>query len=243
MQLSPQQKARLSELRKHVLANDHTPTADWVGVIENEVRHWSCVQALPQGAKFFEEFDLYDRQGRTTGVRTWRGICHWLWLRHGCVHGMLFTPTRMAIIQRRAASVGDSPGYLDMTFAGHMGTNDVLEAAKSEAKEEANVDISEGSAHVANTEDLEPIHHYDYIEPPRPNEEFYNAESRHVFAIRLTVAAMGVVRPLDREVGSFVLAPLDEAWSFFRAQDIASALRVSGPSALYHALRAWAWGT
>ncbi len=105
-----------------------------------------------------------------------------------------------------------------------------------------NVDLSIGSPHVAHAQDLDPIAEYDYIEPARPNEEFYNAERRYVYAIPVTPAAMGVLKPLDREVGSFVLAPAQEAWSLLRTPETASALRVSGPVALYHAMRNWGWG-
>lgn len=135
----------------------------------------------------------------------------WLCSRHA-LH-----PTRMAILERCAASVADSPNFLDMTFAGRMGMNDQRSAAMAEAKEEVNIEL------------------------PRPGETFFNAESRHVFAIRFSERGVGVLKPLDREVGSLVLAPLDEAWALFRAHDIASALRVTGPHALYHTLRGWGW--
>jgi hypothetical protein len=242
MQLTPQQRDRLAAIRKEALANDHVLARERVTAIEAEIRQWPCVAHLPQDAKFFETFDLFDASGRKLVVQTWRGLCHWLWLRHGCVHGMLFTPAAMVVVQRRASSVADSPGYLDMTFAGHIGTQEVFDAAQSEAKQEVNVDISAGSGHVADVQDLKPIAEYDYVEPARPNEEFYNAERRYVYTIRVTAAAMGVLKPLDLEVGSFLLAPADEAWALLRAQDVASALRVSGPVALYHATRNWGWG-
>jgi 8-oxo-dGTP pyrophosphatase MutT (NUDIX family) len=244
MELTSKQRSRLAEVRLEVLNNNHILSNERLRSIEDEFEKWSCLQNQnsKERKKFREVFDLYDLDGRRTGNHTWRGLCHWPWLRHGCVHGLLFTPTSMVIIQRRASSVGDSPGFLDMTFAGHMGQQSVYAAAMSEAKEEVNVDLSDTSDNVANRKDLEPIRSYDYIEPPRPNEEFYNAESRHVFAIRVTTKAMGAIKPLDGEVGSFVLASAEEAWMTFRSQAVASALRVSGPLAMYHALRHWGWG-
>ena len=244
MKLTPKQRSRLAEVRRETLDHNHTLSNEKLRYIEEEFDKWPCLQNQAPKAKekFREVFDLYDSNGDKTGDQTWRGLCHWLWLRHGCVHGMLFTPTSMAIIQRRATSVGDSPGFLDMTFAGHIGQQSVRDAAKSEAKQEVNVDLSEASDHVANVEDLEPICSYDYIEPPRPNEEFYNAERRYVFAIRITNDAMGAIKPLDGEVGSFVLTLPEEAWMTFRVREVASALRVSGPLALYHATRYWDWG-
>lgn len=241
MALTVEQKAQLRELRKEVIANNHVLSADRISSIEKEVQRWACVQDLKKDSKFFEQFDLYDTQGQRTSVQTWRGLCHWLWLRHGCVHGMLFTPSKMVVLQRRAVSVADSPGYLDMTFAGHMGSHEWKTAMELEAKEEVGVDLFPTSGHVANSDDLQPIYHYNYVEPPRPNEDFYNVEIRYVFAIRVNSTALGIMQPLDQEVGSFLLATLEEAWTLLRAQDVASALRVSGPITLYHAMRKWDW--
>lgn len=241
MALTIEQRVRLRELRKEVMANDHVLSDDRISSIEKEVQQWACVQDLKKDSKFFEQFDLYDAQGQRTGVQTWRGLCHWLWLRHGCVHGMLFTPTKMVILQRRAASVADSPGRLDMAFAGHTGSHEWNTAMELEAKEEVGVELSFDSGHVANLDDLQPVCHYNYVEPPRPDEDFYNVEIRYVFAIRVNSTALGAMQPLDREVGSFLLAPLEEVWTLLRAQEVASALRVSGPIALYHAMKKWDW--
>ena len=50
-----------------------------------------------------------------------------------------------------------------------------------------------------------------------------------------------VPKPLDGEVGSFVIASLEETWELLQSADVASALRVSGPIALYHAMKNWGW--
>ncbi len=245
--LSSEQRQRLGAWRKEAMAADHVLSPERLREIEEEIQQWAYIKALAPNAKFFERFDLYNAEAHKTNAQTWRGLAHWLWLRHGSVHGMLFTPSNMVILQRRAVSVEDSPGFVDMTFAGHMGTFglraatrlDGCQALESEAMGEVGVDLLPGSEHVENAADLEPICHYNYIEPPRPKEEFYNAETRYVFAIRVTSAAMGAVRPLDREVGSFLLTSLEEAWALLREPDVASALRVSGPLALYHAMKTW----
>ena len=245
--LIDKQRRQLSGWRKEALAADHALSPQRLRQIEDEMQEWDYIKELAQNAKFFERFDLYDAEAHKTGAQTWRGLAHWLWLRHGSVHGMLFTPSNMVILQRRAVSVEDSPGFIDMTFAGHMGTSrlqaatryDGRQALESEAMDEVGVDLLPGSDHVENAADLEPICHYNYVEPPRPQEEFYNVEIRYVFAIRVTSAALGAVRPLDREVGSFLLTSLEEAWTLLREPNIASALRVSGPLALYHAMKAW----
>jgi isopentenyldiphosphate isomerase len=245
--LSGDQHQRLGAWRKEVMAADHVLSPERLLQIEEEMQQWDYTKELAPDAKFFERFDLYDAEAHKTGAQTWRGLAHWLWLRHGCVHGMLFTPSNMVILQRRALSVEDSPGFIEMTFAGHMGTSrlraatrlDGRQALESEAMGEAGVDLLPGSEHVEDAVDLEPICHYNYVEPPRPKEEFYNVEIRYVFAIRITSAAMGALRPLDDEAGSFLLTSLDEAWTLLREPNVASALRVSGPLALYHAMKTW----
>lgn len=245
--LISKQHQQISAWRKEAMAADHVLSSERLRQIEEEIQQWDSIKELAPNAKFFERFDLYDAEAHKTGAQTWRGLAHWLWLRHGSVHGLLFTPSNLVILQRRAVSVEDSPGFVDMTFAGHMGTSrlqaatrlDDHQALESEAMGEVGIDLLPGSEHVAEIADLKPICHYNYIEPPRPQEEFYNVEIRYVFAIRVTSAAMGAVRPLDREVGSFLLTSLAEAWTLLREPNVASALRVSGPLALYHAMKTW----
>jgi 8-oxo-dGTP pyrophosphatase MutT (NUDIX family) len=190
---------------------------------------------------FFEASTLYDAAGQPTSVEAWRGVCHWLGLRHGSVQGLFFSPSRMAVLQRRADFVDDSPGFLDMTVAGHQGRRSVCEAIAAETHEETGIDLKRGSAHVAHSSDLEPILSYDFVQPPRPQDDFYNVEVRHVFAIRLSNAGMGALRPLDGEVSAFVLAPIAEARRMLVRGDVASALRISGPLALDHAAKKWHW--
>lgn len=120
--LTDDQKKRLGDWRREVLASDHLLSADRLRSIEKEVQNWSFLKELNEEKKnkFYEPFVLYDAKGsRRDDLQTWRGLCHWLWLRHACVHGLFFTPSRMVMLQRRSMSVYDSPGYIDMTFAGH----------------------------------------------------------------------------------------------------------------------------
>ncbi len=247
---TPEQESQLRDWRREVVASNHLLAGDRMQQIESEVGEWSQIQALDKNSKFFESFELLTDAGKETGVRTWRGLCHWLWLRHGCVHGLFFSPANMVILQRRAATVEDSPGFLDASFAGHMGSlrltagvgSSDRQALEAEAWEEAGIDLMPGSKHVVDEEDLKPICRYNYVEAPRPNDQFYNIEVRYVFAVRISESAVGNIQPLDREVGSFLLASIDEAWALLRRGDIASALRQSGPLALYHAMKAWGIG-
>ncbi len=247
--LTQEQRQQLRDWRRQALALDHTLSCETIHDIETEVSQWSYVQGLKDHSNFFEPFDLYDATGARNGAKTWRGIAHWLWLRHGCVHGMLLTPSKLVILQRRAMSVTDSPGFLDMTFAGHMGTSALKattasegpQALESEAAGEVGVNLLPGSDHIVDAADLEPICQYSFIEPPRPAEDFYNIEIRYVFVIRISSKAMGEMKPIDGEVGSFVIALLEETWALLQSADIASALRVSGPMALYHTMRNWGW--
>ncbi len=248
--LSIENKRRLAEWRKEAIANDHILDVARLRQIEGEIHHWACVRALQDGAKFFEEFDLFDSAAKRSGAQTWRGLAHWLWLRHGSVHGMLFMPNGMVILQRRAATVEDSPGFFDSSFAGHMGAFQLRaknrtegpQAVESEAMGEAGIDLLPGSEHVGNPADLMPICQYDYVEPPRPGEEFYNAEIRYVFAIRLTEKAVRDIRPLDHEVDCFIAVSIEEALEISRGPNAASALMVSGPLTLNHARRTWQFG-
>lgn len=228
--------------RNEVAANDHLLEIRRIREIESEIERWPRFENLGKRPEFFEPLSLYDADGRRTGAKSWRGLCHWLGLRHASVHGLFFSPSRMVIFQRRSDTVLDSPGFLDMTFAGHMGCSEVSEALVTEAHGETGIDLGEGSPHIAFSSDLYPIASYDYVEPPRLDNEFYNVERRYVFAIRLNDRAMGAIHPLDREVSAFLLISLEEAGAWLDRDDVASALRVSGPLALDHAADEWHWG-
>jgi isopentenyldiphosphate isomerase len=237
--LSDAQRAELQTWRKEAVNCGHVFGADRIRSIEEQLRQWEYVNALPKNSKFFEPFELVGEAGERIGAKAWRGLCHWLWLRHECAHALFFTPANLVLFQRRAASVADSPGYLDMTVAGHVGVSDVQTALQSEAKQEACIDLSGGSDHVADSEDLQPVRSYQHIDMPRADDEFYNIECRYVFAIRLTSTALAELRPLDKEVSCFLMSPLEDACRLMQGPDVASALRFSGPLALYHAMTKW----
>jgi isopentenyldiphosphate isomerase len=247
--LRDDERVRLREWRAEVISQDHVLNSDRMRAIEEEVVAFPYMSALTPDAKFFESFDVLTSNGEKTGTRTWRGLAHWLWLRHGCVHGMLFSG-RTVILQRRAASVEDSPGLLDMSFAGHMGVAELRaavgskdrQALESEAWEEAGVDLFQGSRHIIDAADLNPICNYNYVEPPRPADEFYNCEIRYVFAIRLSPVALRALEARDGEVESFLLMQVRDVRDAIRDDTVASALRVSGPLALDHAVKTWEWG-
>jgi len=237
------ERKRLREWRAEVLKADHVLDQAKLDACQGEVLQWDCVAKLPddQKAKFEEPLELLDPSGQPTGARAARGLCHWLWLRHGCVHGMCFSPKKLVILQRRALSVADWPAYLDLSFAGHIGKDSLDKALKREGRGEMGLKLVKGSSHIADTRDLEPILSYACIEPPRPQECFYNAEVRFVYGIRLTAAGMGAMCPRDKEAGGFVLLPLAAAFASLRAPDAASALRVSGMHPLYRAVKKWRW--
>jgi hypothetical protein len=90
-------------------------------------------------------------------------------------------------------------------------------------------------------EDLTAIRIYNYVEPPRPRKPFYNAEVRYVYAIRLTPQGTGDLEPKDKEVEAFIFAQLADAYDMLREEKVASALSISGPYALYHAVTQWGW--
>lgn len=237
--LTAAQRGLLAAWREEAAASDHMLARERAAEIQQEVEGWPCVRQSPE--LFFEAFTLYDATGRPTSAEAWRGVCHWLGLRHGSVQGLFFSPSRMVVLQRRADFVEDSPGFLDMTVAGHQGRQDVHAAMAAETHEETGIDLGHGSAHLASASDLEPIRSYDFFQPPRPEEDFFNVEIRHVFAIRLSNEGMGALRPLDGEVSAFVLAPIAEVRRMLARDDVASALRVSGPLALDHAASHWGW--
>ncbi len=251
LHLSLTERMKLEAWRREAKAADHLLDSDRLGHIEEQVSQWPAVRELDADAKFFEVFELFDSEAQEVGVQVWRGLAHWLWLRHGSVHGFFFTPEGEVILQLRAMTVHDSPGSIDASFAGHMGTSrlrarsrsDGPQALESEALGEASIDLLPGSEHVVDFTDLEPIARYDYVEPPRPKDEFYNAEIRHLFAIRLTDQALEEMWPLDREVESFLVLSLGEARELARSPRAASALRVSGPLAFDHASKAWGFET
>ncbi len=243
--LSIEHRKHLAEWRKETINGGHILSAARLRQIENEVCDWACVRALEKDAKFFERFNLFDARAQRTGAQTWRGLAHWLWLRHGSVHGMLFTPAGMVILQRRAETVEDSPGFFDTGFAGHMGVFEMRaasraegpQAVESEAMGEAGIDLLPGSQHIENPADLAPICQYDYVEPPRREDEFYNAEIRYVFTIRLSEKGMQDLRPVDGEVDGFIVVSVEEALKISRGPKAASALMISGPLAINHAIR------
>ncbi len=247
LHLSRTERKQLEDWRREATAADHLLDADRIRHIEEMVSQWPVVRELAADAKFFEVFELFDSEAHEVGVQAWRGLAHWLWLRHGAVHGFFFTPDGVVILQLRAMTVHDSPGFIDASFAGHIGKSRLRarsrsegpQALESEALGEANIDLLPGSEHVVDLTDLKPIARYDYVEPPRPEEEFYNAEIRHLFAIRLTDQALDEMRPRDREVESFLVLSLGEARELARSPRAASALRVSGPLAFDHAFKAW----
>ena len=156
LRLTDQQRELLREWRQKAINTGHVLPAHEIHKIEEEIRQWDCVRSLDPESKYFEAFNLCTEEGESTGVKAWRGLCHWLWLRHGCVHGMLFTPKKLAIFQRRSESVEDCPGFLDMTFAGHMGTDDLDTAMQSEALGEVGLKLSPNEDHIVNPEDLLP---------------------------------------------------------------------------------------
>ncbi len=239
--LSASQRTQLARWREEASAENHLLGADRLRQIEHEISGWAPIRELSERSNFFERFSLLRAGGDRTSATTWRGLCHWLGLRHGSVQGLLFTPARLSILQRRADWIDDYPGHLDMTFAGHMGESGYEEAVASEARGETGLRLLAGSPHVLFVTDLEPICSYDYTEPARVDEEFYNVEVRYVFAIRISSEAVGTMRPLDREVSSFLLAPIDETRKLLQRDDVASALEVSGPMALAHASERWQW--
>jgi hypothetical protein len=241
VQLSSIQRERLGAWRDEVANNDYVLMQSRIDAIQAELQEWLIVAEKDPADKFFEVFRLIDADGNLMDTTVWRGVCHWLNLRHGCVHGLLFTPARLAVLQQRSASVRDSPNRLDMTFSGHMGTQGVMDAVRAEAQEEGGLILDAESGHVADPDDLGCIHSYDYVEPPRPADEFYNVERRFVFAIRLTDQGLGSLSPVDGEVSSFSEMPIDEVWRQIEGGDVASALLVSGPMALHHAAESWKW--
>ncbi|MBN2001533.1 hypothetical protein JW935_28585 [candidate division KSB1 bacterium] len=238
--LTQKQRDRLAVLRRHVIKNDHVLKGEEIADIQEEVTSWPVVGDLPPDHDFFEKLDLYESDGSKNGTQCLRGLCHWLWLRHACVHGMLFTPGRLVVLQQRSEIVSDSPGYLDISFAGHTGTKNPQQAARSEAYEEVNVDLEDAN-NLISEGDLTPLKIYNYIEPPRSDEEFYNVEIRFVFAVRISGLAVGGMFPRDREAGSILMATMSETWNLLRTHKIASALRFSGPEALYFAMKEWDW--
>ncbi len=238
--LDQSQRNRLDELRRNVISNDHVLKGEEIVDIQEEVKSWPVISELPPEDKFFEMLDLYGADGSKINVQTWRGLCHWLWLRHACVHGMLFTQGKLVVLQQRSEYVSDSPGYLDISFAGHAGTQGPRKAVQSEAYEEVNVDLSD-KKNLIDKNDLSPVKWYNYLEPPRPNDVFYNAETRFVFAIRITGDAVGGIFPRDREAGSILMATMYETWNLLRRSKVASALMFSGPETLYYAMKEWDW--
>lgn len=251
MQLTADQRDSLAAWRREVLRGHHLLDQQRLVLIEDEIRQWPQVQELDSNSNFFELLAVCDARGVRTGARAWRGICHWLWLRHECVDGMLFTPSELAVVQKRAAWVSDSPGALEMSFAGHVGTAKIRaatradgpQALESEAAGEAGVDLFSDSQQIRYPSDLEPIAEYAQIDPPRPRSEFYNAEYRRVFAVRLSEQGVAAIYPRDREVACFLLLPFEEAWSVLQTEQVSSSLRVSGPIALYHAMREWGYAS
>jgi len=241
MELTEAQLDQIRKWRREAIDNGHLLDDARLRDIEKEVESWGIIP--PLGTSSFRElFALCRSNGAPTGVETWRGLCHWLWLRHRCVHCLCFTPAKLAVMQRRAGWVEDSPGYLDMTTAGHVGAKTPEEALRDEGFGEAGLRLEPGSPHVAvAAEDLKPIRVYNYVEPPRPRKPFYNAEVRYVYAVRLTPQGMGDLQPKDKEVEAFILAQLADAYDMLRGKKVASALRISGPHALYHAVTQWGW--
>ena len=200
------------------------------------------MQEIPKGSAVFESLDVYTEDGRKTQANAWRGTCHLLWIRHVTVHGVLAVAgSRTVLLQRRASDVADSPGYIDVSFAGHACGLSIAEAARKEAKEETGVELTSDSAHVANQSELSPIVAYNYVEPPRLDQHFFNCEYRSVLAIRLTATGLNAVHPVDGEVESFLRLPFGRAWAMCAAPDAANALRVSGPIVFYHLVKDWGW--
>ena len=239
LELLDSQRGRLRILRDEVAENDYVLTQPRIDVIQDELRQWPVIGEKDPSDKFFELFRLFEPDANTMDVTAWRGVCHWISLRHGCVHGLTFAPTGLAVLQQRAASVQDSPGCLDMTFSGHMGTRGVIDAARAEALEESGLVLNAQSGHMVDPGDLKHIDSYDYVEPPRPAEEFYNVERRFVFAIRITDKALESLSALDGEVAMFRQTTIDAVWGLLRGRDAASALRMSGPVALRYAAESW----
>ena len=98
MYLTTKQKKQLKEWRKEVIDRDHILDSKHIIQIENEVKQWSYVRQLPKDTNYFEAFHLYDSVANKVNTQTWRGLAHWLWLRHGSVHGMLFTPNNKPLL-------------------------------------------------------------------------------------------------------------------------------------------------
>ena len=180
-----------------------------------------------------EDFELVDAAGNGRRLTAPRWLCHLLHLRHRCAHILLtfFHPGlgRIYLFQVRSWTKSDSPGFLDISAAGHVvGGASVDDAAWAELSEELGVgkhDLADGT--------LRNLGGYEHCEP-RPKDNFFNCEWRQVYAGNLTAEGFQNLRFADGEVSGLFLCPEAQATMLLEQKTIliASALRQSLPLCL-----------
>ena len=87
-----------------------------------------------------ERIDVRDPSGGRTGRVVWKSEAHRLGLWHRCFHCWVFGSDEATgpylLAQRRAATKGTWPGYLDVTAAGHLAAGEASMDGLREVEEE-----------------------------------------------------------------------------------------------------------
>lgn len=210
-------------LRK-TLQRGATLNADQLGEL---ITYWSPYRAQIRPADKDEGLPLIDANGHDRDLVVPRWLCHWLGLRHRCVHLLLHWQAPSLgdtlVLQVRAWHKDDSPGQLDISVGGHVtaqATNPTGAALQEMADELGIV-----AADLVNGQ-LRQVGSYDFYEE-NPATLLYNAEWRDVF--EATITTFDRLHFADQEVGGVYLCPVAGVEALLQQPylPLASALRHS----------------
>lgn len=151
-----------------------------------------------------EMLRVLTREGNLTEVLAPRWLHHLLGLPHACAHGLLdyHHPKlgKVYLIQVRHWTKSDSPGHLDISFAGHLkGLQSVEKASEEEMFEEI------GLTEEALENGLELYNRYFYEEPEGRN--FWNCEWVTLYRGTVKAGALDAINFEDGEVAGLFLCP------------------------------------
>jgi isopentenyl-diphosphate Delta-isomerase len=89
-----------------------------------------------------ELLDILDEYGKPTGKQVLKSEAHKKGLFHSTVHIWFYTQTGDVLLQKRASTKETFPNFWDVSVAGHVLANEIIEdAALREVKEEIGITI------------------------------------------------------------------------------------------------------
>ena len=163
-------------------------------------------------------------------------LFHLFGLCHRAAHIGLTTSSGLIILQKRSATKADSPGFWDITVAGHIPVDEFgismsyYDGALKEIEEEIGLDRDKLTEFLVGGSLISCSPPYFYYEQDiTRNPPFHNAESQQVFGGVLSDEGMGALSPDFDELDGIIVVREEIAWSMLATQDIAAGLRSSLP--------------